>query len=185
MGPLVGRLGRTKPARRSPAPRHGRRFTSREGSTGLSYREPRYTGLRSSTGFQTWLDFPVVRKNPCCCNIISFSSQRRGDRIFAEHSTATDGDLQPPKRDDREGFVTRTGLGLTIAREFARDLGGDLLLKKKRQPTKFHFILPRALRGCVPEGLVLKYRLNFLYLHRRRPRVLPSRCLRRCRPARA
>jgi signal transduction histidine kinase len=42
--------------------------------------------------------------------------------------------------------ITGTGLGLTIAREIARELGGDVRLARNRQPTEFHLILPKSLQ---------------------------------------
>jgi signal transduction histidine kinase len=45
-----------------------------------------------------------------------------------------------------EKHVTGSGLGLTIARETMKKLGGDLRLVNNRKPTEFHLILPKGLR---------------------------------------
>lgn len=42
--------------------------------------------------------------------------------------------------------ISGSGLGLTIARDNAREIGGDLLLKQNRQPTEFHLLLPKSLK---------------------------------------
>jgi signal transduction histidine kinase len=42
--------------------------------------------------------------------------------------------------------VIGSGLGLTIARNFMRDIGGDLILTKNRNPTEFQLFLPKSAR---------------------------------------
>lgn len=46
----------------------------------------------------------------------------------------------------RASFVTGSGLGLNIAGNIMRELGGDLKLAHRRNPTEFHMILPKALK---------------------------------------
>ncbi len=45
-----------------------------------------------------------------------------------------------------ERHVSGTGLGLTIARKAARDIGGDLKLSRPQKPTTFDVVLPKSLK---------------------------------------
>lgn len=46
----------------------------------------------------------------------------------------------------RHKNVAGSGLGLTIARELAREIGGDLRLARRTEPTEFNLILPKTLQ---------------------------------------
>jgi len=52
--------------------------------------------------------------------------------------------FRSPEAIDRN--VSGTGVGLTIAREIMRGIGGDLKLVKNYKPTEFHLILPKKLQ---------------------------------------
>lgn len=80
--------------------------------------------------------------------IVKFSDEGIGIELGFEEKIFERGFRTP---DAFRRHVTGTGLGLTIARDNARELGGDLLLANNRQPTEFHLILPKSLKE-VPDG---------------------------------
>jgi len=50
-------------------------------------------------------------------------------------------------------YVTGSGMGLTIARQIARELGGDLILANAHKPTEFHLVLPKSLKEVPDDSL--------------------------------
>jgi signal transduction histidine kinase len=56
--------------------------------------------------------------------------------------------FRAPAAIDRE--VNSSGLGLTIARNAVRAVGGDLTLAHNADPTEFHILLPKVVRKVSP-----------------------------------
>ncbi|MGI9107372.1 MAG: GAF domain-containing protein [Pyrinomonadaceae bacterium] len=74
--------------------------------------------------------------------IVKFADRGMGIRKGLEDKIFEYGFRTPEARAKN---VSGSGLGLTIARERMKEIGGDLILANNHQPTEFHMLIPKKL----------------------------------------